>query len=78
MNRKDYNLSELKKILDYKIVGIVCAVKPLAYDGDWNEYLGLKIYNPITKESYIFWLIDDSIGNFVIENFDTAEDFEEV
>ena len=76
MNRKslaDYNLDELKKILDCKVTGIVRAIKPLAYDGKWNEYYGLKMGG-----SYILWLSGESIGNFFVEDFDKAEDFEDV
>jgi hypothetical protein len=78
MTKKDFDLIELERLLNCKIVGIVRATKPLAYDGEFKSYYGLKIDNPIMEEGYILWLVGDSVANFVVENFDIAEEFEEV
>lgn len=72
-------VKELEELINCKIVGIVRALKPLAYDGNFNEYYGLKIDDPIMERGLILWLASDNTPNdFVIEDYDTAEGFEEV
>jgi hypothetical protein len=67
---------ELEHLLGCKIVGIVRST-----DGA-EQYLGLKIDNPIMEEGYILWFVNDNEfngpGSFLVENYDTAEDFEEI
>ena len=77
MTEKDYFIEELERLDGCKIVGVVTG------GGKGHEkYYGLKIDDARREEGYILWFLRDEEGNgpgsFVIENYDTAEDFEEV
>lgn len=76
MNEKDYFINELERLVNTKIVGVV-----ISGEG-YQRYYGLKIDDPIMEKGYILWFESDEEGNgpgsFVIEDYNTCEDFEEV
>jgi hypothetical protein len=73
---KDYNVEELERLIDCKIVGVIRSTDK------YERYYGLKIDDARREEGYILWFLQDEEGNgpgsFCIENYDTAEDFEEL
>jgi len=75
---KDYFLKELEKLIDCKIVGVVHSDEEDSYE----KYYGLKIADKRREETKIIWFLRDEEGNgpgsFTIEDFDEAEDFEEI
>lgn len=76
MNEKDYFIDELERLVDTMIVGVVVSGK------GYERYYGLKIDDPIMEKGYILWFLRDEEangpGSFVIEDYDTCENFEEV
>jgi hypothetical protein len=72
---KNVFIKELETLVDCKIVGVVVST-------DGQDFYGLKIADNRREETKILWFLRDEEGNgsgsFVIENFDTCEDFEEV
>lgn len=77
--KKNQNILDLEELVGCKIVGVVRALKPLGYSGNFNEYYGLKIDDSVMEKGLILWLAgDDCAENFMIEDFDEAEDFEEI
>lgn len=76
---KNQDILDLEELVNCKIVGVVCATKPIGYDGDFKEYYGLKIDDAIMERGLILWLAGyDDKSHFTIEDYDEAEDFEEV
>lgn len=76
MSKKDYFVEELERLDGCKIVGVVVSGE------GYEKYYGLKIDDARREEGYLLWFIRDEEGNgpgsFLIENYDEAEDFEEI
>jgi len=72
----DYCVRELEQLVDCKIVGVIRSTDK------YEKYYGLKIDDSRMERGLILWFLRDDEGNgpgsFTIENYDEAEDFEEV
>lgn len=73
---KDYLIEELEQLIGCKIVGVVRST-----DDEYEKYYGLKIDDARMERGLILWFLRDEEGNgpgsYLIEYYDTAEDFEE-
>lgn len=73
---KDIFVEELEALIGCKIVGVVRST-----DTVHEHYYGLKIDDTSMELGLILWFMRDEEGNgpgsFMIEEYDTAEDFEE-